>query len=65
MSYRVLLSCASAYVHADLYEPGTYPSPAEAQEFADLVMAASPGVEAYVVPTGIDAREVLHEKGWI
>lgn len=64
MTYRVLLSCASSLVHEALYEPGVYASSAEAQQVADRIMAVSHGVEAYVVPSGRDAREVLHERGW-
>lgn len=63
--YRILLSCASTMVHPDLFELGYHNTEAEAQARAALIMAASPGVEAYVVPTGADAREVLHKKGWI
>lgn len=64
MKYRILLSCASAMVNRDLFEPGEYTLP-EAQERADAIVSVSRGVEAYVVPAESDPRDVLRERGWI
>jgi len=64
VTYRVLLSCASAVVNLDLFEPGEYTID-EARERAGRIKSASPGVEAYVVPAGVDPHAFLHERGWI
>lgn len=62
--YRVLLSCASAMVRPELFEPGLF-THEEAEAAVARIKAASPGVIGYVVPDGADPRTVLHEKGWI
>ena len=62
--YRLLLSCASSQVYADLFQPGRF-ALSEATERAARLAPSLGGVEVCVVPEIADPRAVLVEKGWV
>lgn len=62
--YRVLTSHASSTIYPDLFEPGRYTFE-EATLHAAHLEKHGAGTLAWVVPDGANARDVLHDKGWI
>lgn len=56
--YRLLLSCASSQVYADLFQPGRFDL-SEAKERAAQLRPLLGGVKVYVVPESTDPRAFL------